>query len=413
MFEEEIKCHDELFLGASWEIGKINWYIQKAQTEMKSLCWIEGEVRLGVKRTDFGKEVGSDEIHWWVFKKEREIKELLKKTETTLISLQKLKEDSLSLKEKYRDNIEPYLDLIKKIKEFTESHKEEIHALYDYVVWLYEKDVLAPCILFTYRVWGATRLSDRSIKITANAIDDDQETVKKCTESALGLRSKHAYTIEDIYSGIQSDIADSIDPEHCTSFPTPDEEDVLIRTSHKILDEFATFFERLRESLRNVILEIEEYNAPTFTKQWNLLERILKRRFGNINRVSKLKSYGNAKPQVFAKMDRDMLREVLSQHCVYDDETNSVKPYVRDSFVLLRRELSFAQELCSPCPNGIGCDRSIGLMNDLSLSGALLLISYQVRCNQAHLGKFEDTDRNHMLMQFAMRVFEIAIAEDQ
>jgi len=94
------------------------------------------------------------------------------------------------------------LDLIRKIKEFTESHREEIRALYDYVVWLHEKDLLAPCILFTYRIWGSTRLSDRMVEITANTIDEDQKMVKICTEVALGLRMRGKYTIENVYLDI-------------------------------------------------------------------------------------------------------------------------------------------------------------------------------------------------------------------
>ena len=67
-----------LFSGASLELGKIHWYIQKADTEMN--------------------EVGFDEIHWWVFKKETNVEKLLKKSEEALKSVQKSKEDSFELK---------------------------------------------------------------------------------------------------------------------------------------------------------------------------------------------------------------------------------------------------------------------------------------------------------------------------
>ena len=48
--------------------------------------------------TPFGEEVGVDEIHWWVFKKETSMKELLDRTTNVLAAAQKLKEDSLALK---------------------------------------------------------------------------------------------------------------------------------------------------------------------------------------------------------------------------------------------------------------------------------------------------------------------------
>lgn len=257
MFVEDIN-HEELFPGASWEIGKIHWYIQKADTEMRNKCYVKGGDALEL--TDFGKDVMPDEIHWWVFKKETEVEELLKNTENTLNSAQKLKEDSFGLKEEY--HLESYPDLIRRIKEFTESHREEIQALYDYVVWLHKKDVLAPCILFSYRVWGATRLADRRVEITTNVITEDQKMVKICTEFALGLRTRFGYTIGDVYSDIACDIADSIDPEYQSSISVP-EQRLLLQTSHKVLDELAIYFEELRQSLRNTILEIKSYNAQT------------------------------------------------------------------------------------------------------------------------------------------------------
>lgn len=253
--------HEELFSGSSLEIGKIHWYIQKADTEMDQQCWIKGENFFDHKeRTAFGKDVGFDVIHWWIFNKETDTMELYGKTDKTLNSVQKLKEDSFRLKEKHYS--ESYLELVKRIKEFTELHKEEIHALYDYVVWLNKKDVLAPSMLFTYRVWGSTRLSDRTVIIDENTIDNDMDSVKYCTEVSLGLRSRGGYTLEDVYGDICADIAESVDPEFLCSISVSDE-DVLVRTSYKIRDELAEYFEYIRQSLRNILLDINKYNAQT------------------------------------------------------------------------------------------------------------------------------------------------------
>lgn len=252
--------HDALFSGSSLEIGKIHWYIQKADTEMNRRCWVKGEKFFDHKElTDFGKEV-IDEIHWWIFKKETEIEELYEKTKNTLSAVQKLKEDSSLLKEKYY--VESYLELVQRIKEFTEAHKEDIHILYEYVVWLNEEDVLAPSMLFTYRVWGSTRLSDRTVIIPVNGIDEDLERIKICTEVALGLRDTSRYTLEHVYFDICSDLADSIDPEFHSSISVSDE-DVLVRTSYKIRNELAEYFEFIRQSLRNILIDIEKYNAQT------------------------------------------------------------------------------------------------------------------------------------------------------
>ena len=50
--------------------------------------------------TPFGEEVGLDEIHWWVFRKESDLEELDMKTKETLALMQKLKEDSQAIKNK-------------------------------------------------------------------------------------------------------------------------------------------------------------------------------------------------------------------------------------------------------------------------------------------------------------------------
>lgn len=264
MFEEEIKQHKTLFSGSSFEIGKIHWYIQKADTEMKKRQYVKQE-KSGFKDvmeevlTPFGEEVGVDEIHWWVFKKETKMKELLDRTNNVLASAQKLKENSLSLKN--MPAAESYAGIVGRIKEFTERDAKEIHTLHDYVAWLYNRDVLASIILFTPRVWGTTRLSDRMVQITSHSIEEDQQTVERCVEKALGLRGRFSYTIGEVHNSIMADIYDSIDPED--EWPTSDpvsKETLLVQTSHKVFDELATYFEFVRNSLRNIVLEIQKYN---------------------------------------------------------------------------------------------------------------------------------------------------------
>jgi hypothetical protein len=44
--------------------------------------------------TDFGKEVGRDEIDWWVFRKEHHLQELREKTSRSLDAGQQLKKAS-------------------------------------------------------------------------------------------------------------------------------------------------------------------------------------------------------------------------------------------------------------------------------------------------------------------------------
>lgn len=250
--------HEKLFSGSSLKLGKVHYLILHAATKMEKESYIDIQVG-GVERTEFAKEIGSDEIHWYVFRRENKIEELLRRTENTLKVAQKLKDDSFELRDKFYSD--SYPELIQKIKEFEDQHDAEIQSLYDYVLWLHQKDALAPIILFTYRVWGSTRRGDRWIDILTNDIDRDLHTLKKCIEYVFGLRNNHAfepYTIERVFSEIWGEIADSIDPEYGGSITVPAQR-LFIQTSHRVLSELAAYFELIRDSLRQIISEIEEF----------------------------------------------------------------------------------------------------------------------------------------------------------
>jgi len=256
-----VKNHDILFSGASLELGKAHWYIQRANSEMEKIAYKErSENTVEIKEielTEFGKEVKPDEIYWWVHKRETNIRELYEKTKKTLESIQRVKEGAYKLKESFQ--CIAYRDLITKIKEFTEEYKEEIHSFYEYVKWLHEKDVLAPIILFTYRVWGSTRLSDRTIEIKSNNINKDIDKVKECTETVLGLRTRGSYTLVKVFLSIQADSFESGGPDYQYKYTTSMEKLIPV-TIRKVLEELSAYFEFMRQSLRNILIEIEKYN---------------------------------------------------------------------------------------------------------------------------------------------------------
>ena len=73
---EEIN-HDDLFSGSSLILGKIHWYIQKADTEMDKKMQVQPDKSKAfdfkpITLTDFGKDVGYDYIYWWIFQKEED-----------------------------------------------------------------------------------------------------------------------------------------------------------------------------------------------------------------------------------------------------------------------------------------------------------------------------------------------------
>lgn len=265
VFVEETSKHEPLFSGSSLELGRIHWYILKADFEMekRSIIRKEDDSFFSTdETTPFGEEIGTDEIHWWVFRKEPNLEELREKTDSVLECVQKLKEDSFSMK----NSLFPksYSDLLEKIKEFTEQDSKEIHSLHQYVMWLNSRDILAPAILFTYRVWGSTRLSDRMMPIGADSIDHDQKTLEKCVEVALGLRERVGYTIDSVHSDMAADIYDSVfnSADAKAQWPVGDpvpKEKLITRCSNKVLDELAAYFEFIRNSLRNILIEIDRY----------------------------------------------------------------------------------------------------------------------------------------------------------
>jgi hypothetical protein len=241
-----LKEHHKLFENPVSKIGEFHYKILESEI-------ITDKNRHDDKSVD--DAIAGDEIHWWIFYKEKDLKELQDKTEKVLESAQKLKEDSVKLKEKLI--VKEYSKLIDEIKKFSVDQEIQIQSLIDYVDWLTEKDPMAPIILFNYRIWGSTRMGDRRINVLKRDYDT---TIKACTEIALGLRrSYHGPTVGRVYNNVLGDILDSKNPE---DYETPIEipwEDVAIKTTYEVLDEMSQYFECLRDALRNILLDIKEY----------------------------------------------------------------------------------------------------------------------------------------------------------
>lgn len=248
-------AHERLFSDTGLKLGRALFHLLTATQKMDTKRHVA--TSNGTALTEFRKEVGKDEIHWWVYKKEPKVQELLDKTRSTLVSLQILKESSSKLD---ASSIQSYADLISILEKFTEAHKEQIDDLYEFVVWLHEKDPLAPIILFTYRVWGSTRRADRWLELDgANLGTATPEVIRILTEIAYGLFQRWSYVRFRATMDIGADMYDS-DPENYQAQEIP-EKWIVSRTTDKVLREFASFFEELRDSLRNIELDIEKYLA--------------------------------------------------------------------------------------------------------------------------------------------------------
>lgn len=206
------------------------------------------------------EEMGFDEIAWWVFHKETDHDELRTQTDKVLKSIQVLKEASDKLAHKQPAS---YEELILSLLNFAESNKGKIEALGDYVRWLGARDPLAPGILFTYRVWGSTRMADRWIgkgrEVPAWA---ESQLIRSATEIVLGICSSGHRVHDVVYGEIQYELMDSVDPEvlsHGSQIFVPDRT-VVARTAHEVYINCATYFVEVRDSLRHILLDIAKFD---------------------------------------------------------------------------------------------------------------------------------------------------------
>ena len=158
------KVHEVLFSDTTLKVGEIHWMLMRSVCAMDRKRWQVIKRKIGSTRepTHFGKEVGMDEIHWWVFEREKDVDELFATTKDVLESVQTLKNASTRLNSKEPKS---YEQLLLTLKNFADRHDADIESLHAYIDWLMKRDVMAPGILFTYRVWGSSRMSDRYMEI--------------------------------------------------------------------------------------------------------------------------------------------------------------------------------------------------------------------------------------------------------
>jgi hypothetical protein len=265
MFREEQMLddhvHEALFSDATLKIGEIHGALLKSTHIMDKERWIPVKREFGWTHewTEFGKHVGQDEINWWIVENETNLDELLAITNEALNAVQVLKTDSAKLKDK---EPESYKALLVDLKEFAEQHRAEIDTLHKYVGLLEKRHPMAPRILFTYRVWGSTRMADREMKLDAEEAGKWKEkTLRALAEIALGVRERGDLVYWDKYHEVGFEIYESLDPE--TTPPDyeiiPPEPKVVRRTARAVYDKCATYFLEIRDSLRNIKLDIEKF----------------------------------------------------------------------------------------------------------------------------------------------------------
>jgi schlafen family protein len=247
---------------ATQKLGEFHWNILHSSKLMDSQRWQElkeeGKPFSRREFTDFGREVGLDEIHWWIFKKERNVAELGERAKVVLQSAERLKEAAESVA-KYRPK--SYEDLIRTLAQLADRYLADIEVLLQFVNWLRERDEMAPRILFTYRVWGSTRMSDRTINVPDELAKADTATRISCAELALGLSDRGLPTYEWVESEMVYERYEQMDPEQLSSGQEIEIPESLVvpRAARKIFGECAVYFREIRSSLQNILIDVDKF----------------------------------------------------------------------------------------------------------------------------------------------------------
>lgn len=257
MLEGRLKdlSHEALFSDATLKLGEIHGAILKSAHLMDKERWVADTQ----KSTDFGKQVGQDEIHWWIFGNETDNDELLKITKEALKDAQTLKANSEKLK---NNEPESYEALLVTLKEFADKHGNEIEALHRYVMLLEKRHPMAPRMLFTYRIWGSTRMADRDMKLDGEQSEKwPPDIINALAETVLGVRQRNYPVYLSTHHEVGFEIYETLDLE--VTPPdyeiVPPDKTVVRRTARTVYDNCATYFSEIRDSLRNIEIDIEKF----------------------------------------------------------------------------------------------------------------------------------------------------------
>src|SRR5688572_27481100 len=89
-------------------LGRIHWYFlhaDKLMMEKRFEAHPPGKIHKVVS-TEFGDEVGNDEINWWVFKRESDLPLFHQKTQIALASAQILKDEAEKISKPFYSSLE-------------------------------------------------------------------------------------------------------------------------------------------------------------------------------------------------------------------------------------------------------------------------------------------------------------------
>lgn len=251
----EATYNEMLSLAALRQLGEAHLRIVASARKMNEALHERTKTEHGFTMshlTDFGRLVAGDEIAWWVREMIASLDVLKARTVEVRKALQRLLEDAKALQS--RDVPATYLGLVESVCNLCASNTAQIATFLEYVKWLEECDDLGPSILFTYKVWGSTRLAEREFHGDPGLSDEDQ--LRICTEWAAGLRTRGSNVLDQVTRDVSAEIADSIDPETYSGPIYVTYERIRYRVASAVRNNLVTYFEFLRNSCRDLEIEI-------------------------------------------------------------------------------------------------------------------------------------------------------------
>ena len=129
------------------------------------------------------------------------------------------------------------------------------------MIWLNGKSVLAPEILFTYKVWDSTRMADRTVEINFSASAPKEEspsTILRLIEIVLGLSDSSPF-LSAVQRAQMELLAESYEAgaeDDEEGPPRISRTHILRRAANYAIDECIIYFSELRDSLRDILNEI-------------------------------------------------------------------------------------------------------------------------------------------------------------
>lgn len=245
-----------LFNAEVLNLGRLQWFLENGDTTIHREFWESEDSKV---RTQFGNELNGDAIYWWVAKAGIDRNELRGRTEVALEAAELFKVATKDLKYNAAE-FSYYDEFLARLQEAAIELHPQIALIETYAQWLHSHDPKGPGILFSYRVWGSTRRSERHAELVSESVDEEPpETIESLSLAVLGLWSNRLYTFdrELFYKG------DAFYSSHEgeTQRFSVSESRLMRPVARYALDQFAEYAIFLRDSLRNILLEIEKYEA--------------------------------------------------------------------------------------------------------------------------------------------------------